>query len=1083
MAILIAKIGSVKEFPIDVNKMVMIKFRKFFLFFFFVFGFLFLAFSLVMSRAQNVPGGENNCFDALDNDEDDGINTKDNNPLTGRDCLDYDCHGQSFFNSAKRGANDYFCQKIEGFENKENALSPKNCFDGIDNDLDAYIWDSVKKRYIPNPQPGAGIDCGDSDCLGVQNPSPPYNRCLEKEFVLFQHNLCHNPKGYLATLKDGIDDNGDGFPNCLDKDCKQKFGNCGPCPGREDWTYDACADGLDNDFDGAVDCQDKDCQDQIGRLDGVVYCGAENTLEKCSDGFDNDGDGKIDCLDEDCDRQGSCEFQKETKCSDGFDNDGDGKIDFSDPDCGKIETVNCLKIPSWTEEIFLTKEISLKQTNRFRFNDHYQMEIKSEAVYSSLAITIGKATEETLLFPYDSRKCKISGPGSESIFSFTDPEGKLMQIRNKPGREVKGFDLIIDCFLPYDLEIGKQYSYPIVVDGLKLEDNKEVFESGEQLLTSEVLENIPPKIKKIEVIGLSQGEVKIPYNSSLFLRAFPEDDPSGICGCQFQINNEEKDSPDCLLEYPQLTKDFDQLEIKARAKDGAGNLGEWFSISFKLNVVPIVKTGPILNKLKPFYYPGEEISFSQVVVQTAENSLLNSCRFLVDGEEIGREKFEASNPATCQGTFSTQGLREGKHLLTVEVSDRDNDTVITPPVIFYICQEGDNEPPCDKADFDQDGVPERTFTSLYSPQSSLRLPCDNCPLVSNPDQEDSNANGIGDICEQELFGEERRERENPWRLCEDNNSQCCQNGFGLCGGRGALCCLDNGNNDCPLVNGKHEECLRLVSWLETESGDLYAQKGMKGRRLPPPNKYNATFCLFQTEGGKENFVSQLENQCPTNPLGLKILFSDEALYLFDSEAQRVLSRLDLNGLKAGRYGEVVNLSQSELGPANFPTALNGKIFYYRGDLTIKEPIEFKNGKGKERGGGLILVEGNLTIKADLSYEDTSTEKAKNLASLGFIVLDNPATPEIKEGNIKIEGNVKNLRGAFLAEGKISTGSSRNPLTVQGLMVAKEFVLERVYPSQERGAEQIIYDGRLIFNPPPGMSDWTKTLSPFSEIVP
>jgi hypothetical protein len=109
MAILIAKIGSVKEFPIDVNKMVMIKFRKFFLFFFFVFGFLFLAFSLVMSRAQNVPGGENNCFDALDNDEDDGINTKDNNPLTGRDCLDYDCHGQSFFNSAKRGANDYFC--------------------------------------------------------------------------------------------------------------------------------------------------------------------------------------------------------------------------------------------------------------------------------------------------------------------------------------------------------------------------------------------------------------------------------------------------------------------------------------------------------------------------------------------------------------------------------------------------------------------------------------------------------------------------------------------------------------------------------------------------------------------------------------------------------------------------------------------------------------------------------------------------------------------------------------------------------------------------------------------------------------
>jgi hypothetical protein len=39
---------------------------------------------------------------------------------------------------------------------------------------------------------------------------------------------------------------------------------------------------------------------------------------------------------------------------------------------------------------------------------------------------------------------------------------------------------------------------------------------------------------------------------------------------------------------------------------------------------------------------------------------------------------------------------------------------------------------CQGPDTDGDGIPDA---------------CDNCPLVFNPDQRDSNRNGIGDACE------------------------------------------------------------------------------------------------------------------------------------------------------------------------------------------------------------------------------------------------------------------------------------------------------------------------------------------------
>ncbi len=67
-----------------------------------------------------------------------------------------------------------------------------------------------------------------------------------------------------------------------------------PETGPED-TDLACADGVDNDGDGYFDCDDLDCREGAG----VTVCG-ESTDALCADDLDNDEDGLVDCADPSC---------------------------------------------------------------------------------------------------------------------------------------------------------------------------------------------------------------------------------------------------------------------------------------------------------------------------------------------------------------------------------------------------------------------------------------------------------------------------------------------------------------------------------------------------------------------------------------------------------------------------------------------------------------------------------------------------------------------------------------------------------------------------------------------------------------
>ena len=227
------------------------------------------------------------------------------------------------------------------------------CTDGLDNDnngkIDCEDSGCQNKGTAEIPGPGTTV-CPGTDVNGVWVPAENTD----------------------YACSDGIDNDGNGYTDCADNNCKQ-LSVCCVKTGDEN-TVAACSDGIDNDCDGYVDCGDFSCKggnskDSKATEESINYCTAleypngkvtvpENTLETCSDGIDNDGDGYTDCADYSCNGLGKSKDSQATKeskeycsiketaenseetCSDAKDNDLDGLIDCDDPDCSSV--VYCL---------------------------------------------------------------------------------------------------------------------------------------------------------------------------------------------------------------------------------------------------------------------------------------------------------------------------------------------------------------------------------------------------------------------------------------------------------------------------------------------------------------------------------------------------------------------------------------------------------------------------------------------------------------------------------------------------------------------------------------------------------------------
>lgn len=303
------------------------------------------------------------------------------------------------------------------------------------------------------------------------------------------------------------------------------------------------------------------------------------------------------------------------------------------------------------------------------------------------------------------------------------------------------------------------------------------------------------------------------------------------------------------------------------------------------------------------------------------------------------------------------------------------------------------------------------------------------------------------------------------------------------------------------------------SYLSTRYGNIYSQSniGSDYTVAPPAGYFNATY-MIQANGHVTNWISSQM----IDPITGEIIQNSPWLISMDTgqpmnyeypklenDYGNVLGNLDYQGLLDGSYGEVDESLPGESGMTDPNVCLGGRVYYFNGDATLNDVGVTENAyifENCANGSGTIIIDGDLTIEGNIRYENEAISgESIKLASVAWII----------KGDLKISSEVENLAGTFIVLGQdgVDCGSDfkgptehcgtiytcyeevncDNKLIVSGQFLAKNFSFQRTWRSLQselrEAAELIIYDGRNVINPPPGLGDVLKTIPRWDQIAP
>lgn len=319
----------------------------------------------------------------------------------------------------------------------------------------------------------------------------------------------------------------------------------------------------------------------------------------------------------------------------------------------------------------------------------------------------------------------------------------------------------------------------------------------------------------------------------------------------------------------------------------------------------------------------------------------------------------------------------------------------------------------------------------------------------------------------------------------------------------------------------------VAPFLETQRGDIFATEGVGSENtFKPPRQsldpdselyYNATF-IIQSGGAIEQYTSSID-ELREYYLGDSVSEPEKINPpLATNRYTNVMGKLDLEGLvayedpgnKLNKFGNTVDDDYSdEASSSNIwvdgnvklsegLTHKNGKVYYFPEDLTIDNELTIM--KGDIAGGtnlnaaGIIVVEGDLNINKNISYDSTPITQNDDLTDI-------PSVAWIVKGNINIDSSVSNVVGAFIVVGKDAlpaygeldhgtgdfyTGGGKKELDISGLVITHQIFLQRIgigTLEEIKPAEKITYDGRIIINTPPGLNDFAGALPVLREVTP
>lgn len=247
-----------------------------------------------------------------------------------------------------------------------------------------------------------------------------------------------------------------------------------------------------------------------------------------------------------------------------------------------------------------------------------------------------------------------------------------------------------------------------------------------------------------------------------------------------------------------------------------------------------------------------------------------------------------------------------------------------------------------------------------------------------------------------------------------------------------------------------------IPWVQTMFSDIYA--GGTIELAPPPRgsgQYTATYLILADGSiqGVPGYYGQTETGPPTSELyveGFEPLIEEAGQPL----GENAISKIDISGLTTlvsncydayesgnstdcasairgdNKFGHVVfkdtsvgtvDISQSPADPfvtrdvTEGQPILNGIIYYFNGAIDYKINNGMKFMKGDDfndgtAGNGLIIINGDLEINKDISYDQTALDptngKISELPSVAFIV----------QGDVYIDSLVAELAGVWVAVG-------------------------------------------------------------------
>ncbi len=675
---------------------------------------------------------ESTCDDSFDNDYDDGHTIQ-----AGWSAAYYNQYFGQFgmTYSSNADCDDYDCYNKLNCPTDE-SLNLSWCFDGADNDLDGLI------------------DCADSDCLGKTNPENENETCYPDEFLVDSYQVCNNdfmsftlPSNVAITPRD---DDGDGNANCQDSSCKQAFGNCGPCPDVENVTYDSCANSKDDDLDANIDCADTDCYGMIGNYEGALCSSEENSDALCSDGFDNDNDGGADCADSNCRNNNFASCSAAENCNDAVDNNGNGLIDCQDSTClAACDLVtdfsSTLYGPS-TDYLSLDNEkLKIYWNNRVRKGSNHTVRFTFSDPYTYSQLTLGNLGGDALPV----------GQGLQgNNFALSGPDASLFETQNynENGAHDKGQIAVVDSDdggssldvtinIPTDSAMSqKQYELITLINSKSITGN---------LLDVLVLDDIAPTIDNV-VIQPSSLEVE--YGDTFWVRAKATDPDNGdpyegeIYDCRFKITgpggySHTTSSSSCQYTSNAITSSG-TYTVNVTARDATGNYGSVNSTSYAITVKPKYVSGTNTYPMIPWYKNGQSMQVSADF--KSEKAISgNSCTVYREGGiSLGTiTATKIGDSVSCNGTVNVPAVSTNMYKIYVNITDANSNTAKSDNKVVHVCDTSYSGI-CKYADFDLDGAPEGI---KYKYNDSLV--CDNCPNTYNPDQYDSDGDGVGDVCE------------------------------------------------------------------------------------------------------------------------------------------------------------------------------------------------------------------------------------------------------------------------------------------------------------------------------------------------